>query len=348
MPMNTGKVKRRLFIVFAVVAGLLIAVLIAEIGMRLFFAPTRIVRYTIQRNSGYFSPTLNADSPLFYTYRGIETNGTFAMAVHYPDNRVRRFAFRKPTSTFRVVAVGDSLTEEWNLPGFSNYTDFLNAALESELPGRKIEVLPLGIGGYNTWQEMHFYRQGCERLQTDVLLLQCCANDADVMSLQKRNPTKPCPNNEWPEYEIVGTRIGRPDFSRGGAGFLHSGLLWLLSHRSSTSQTLSGCVQLPGNDEQRTALLWFRDMARKSRIPFFVIVFPLFDDGNSQAELAHVRGMLDEIGMEYLDLLPELRERGPLSAMGRDLYHPNDEGHRCAAEAILRFLKRRELLPTVE
>jgi hypothetical protein len=56
--------------------------------------------------------------------------------------------------------------------------------------------------------------------------------------------------------------------------------------------------------------------------------------------------MLDEIGVEYLDLLPGLRKHGPLSALGRDLYHPNTEGHRYAADAILQYLKRRGLLRT--
>jgi lysophospholipase L1-like esterase len=343
--MNTLKFKKRLFLV---AAGALCAVLTAEIAVRIFFAPKRIIRYTIQRNSAYFSPTLNADSPLFYTYRGIETDKTNYVAVHYPDGRLQKFSFRKPAGTFRVVAVGDSLTEEWNIPGFTNYTDFLRTALERELPGWKIEVLPLGVGGYNTWQEMHFYRESFERLQTDVLILQYCGNDGDVMSLKKRNSSLPCPDNEWPEYEIVGTRIGRPDFSRTGFGFLHSRLLWLLNNRSSVAQTLDRCVQLPGSDEQRTALRWFRDMSRSSRIPFFVVVFPFFDDGNSQAELTYAKGLLDETKVEYLDLLPEFRERGPLSTMGRDLYHPNSEGHRTAAEAILRFLKRQGLLPATE
>jgi len=343
--MKTPKVKKWLFRVSAVVAGVLCVVLAAEIVVRVFFPPKRVIRYTIQRNSGYFSPTLNADSPLFYTFGGIETDRKSYVAVHYPDNRLRRFSFRKPAGTFRVVAVGDSLTEEWNLPGFTNYTDFLRTALQKELPGRKIEVLPLGVGGYNTWQEMHFYRESYQRLQTDVLILQCCANDADVMSLERRSASRPCPNNEWPDYEIVGTRVGQLDFSRTGAGFFHPRLLWLLNHPLSTSPSLDGCVQLPGSDEQRTAFLGFRDMSRDSRTPFFVVLFPLFDDSDSQAELAYVKGVLDETDVEYLDLLQELRQHGPLSALGRDLYHPNSEGHRRAAEALVRFLKRRGLLP---
>jgi len=338
--MKTLKFKKPLFVISAVVLGMLFAALAAEIGVRVFFPPKRDISYTIQRNSGYFSPTLSEKSP-FYTFRGIETNDKSHVIVHYPGDRLRKFSFHKPASTFRVTAVGDSLTEEWNLPGFVNYTDFLRTALKKELPGRKIEVLPLGIGGYNTWQEMHFYRDISERLQMDVLLLQYCANDADVMSLKGRIAGQPCPNNEWPEYEIVGTRVGLVDFSRARFGFFQSRLLWRLGDRPSNPLTLDGCIQLPGNDEQRTALVWFRDMARKSQTPFFVVLFPLFDESNSQTELVYAKGMLDEIGVEYLDLLPELRQHGALSTMARDLYHPNTEGHRYAAEAILRFLKRR-------
>jgi len=139
----------------------------------------------------------------------------------------------------------------------------------------------------------------------------------------------------------VGTRVGLLDCSRAPFGFFHSRLLWHLGDHPSNSQTFDGCIQLPGNDEQRTALVWFRDMARKSQIPFFVVLFPLFDESNSQAELVYAKGVLDEIGVEYLDLLPELRQHGDLKTMARALYHPNTEGHRYAAEAILRFLKLR-------
>ena len=182
--------------------GRVFALLAAEIAARIFFPPRTTIRYTIQRNSGYFSPTLNPDSPLYYTFSGFETDGKGSLAVHYPDNRLRKFSFRKPADTFRVVAVGDSLTEEWNLPGFVNYTDFLRSAVAKELPGRKVEVLPLGVGGYNTWQEMHFYRDGWRQIQTDVLLLECCSNDADVMSLKKeiragRGPTTSGRSTSW-------------------------------------------------------------------------------------------------------------------------------------------------------
>jgi hypothetical protein len=343
--MNAPNFKTWLFRLFAIAAGVLFAVLVAEVAARVFFPPTTTIRYTIQRNSGYFSAKLNPDSPLLYTFSGFETDGKSYLKLHYPDNRLRKFTFRKPAGTFRVVAVGDSLTEEWNLPGFINYTDFLRTAIKKELPRRKVEVLPLGVGGYNTWQEMHFYRDNWQPIQTDVLLLECCPNDADVMTLKKRNPNQLVPNNEWPEYELVGTRVGQPDLSRDGVGFLQSRLLWHLRDHTLNSPSFNGGTQVPGNDQQRTAFVWFRDNSKTSRIPFVVVLFPLFDDNNAQTELTYVRGLLDEIGVEYLDLLPQLRNHGPLSALGRDLYHPNTEGHRYAGEAISRFLERRGLLP---
>jgi hypothetical protein len=342
--MNSPRFKKWLFRLSAIVAGVLCALLVAEIVVRVFFPPKTTIRYTIQRNSGYFSAKLNPGSPLFYTFSGFETDGKNSLTVHYPENRLRKFTFHKPADTFRVVALGDSLTEEWNLPGFVNYTDSLRTAIRKDLSKRKIEVLPLGVGGYNTWQEMHFYRDNWQQIQTDVLLLECCPNDADVMTLKRRNPNQPCPNNEWPEYELVGTRVGRPDFSGDGASVLQSRLLWHLWDHTLNSPSLNGGVQLPGNDQQRTAFVWFRDHSRATRIPFLVVLFPLFDDNNAQTELTYAKGLLDETGVECLDLLPELRQHAPLSALGRDLYHPNSEGHRYAAEAILRFLKRRGLL----
>jgi lysophospholipase L1-like esterase len=108
---------------------------------------------------------------------------------------------------------------------------------------------------------------------------------------------------------------------------------------------LQGYTQIEGSSEQRSALLWFHDMAYLHRTPFFVVIFPLFDDDYSQAESTYIKSLLEELNIDYLDLLPELQKQDSLSALSRDLYHPNDRGHKYAAEAILRYLKSRHLLP---
>ena len=338
--------KRIALIAVTLAAGSLLGIVLAELALWLFGVPARnpVVRYTIQRNSPLFSPALDASSPLFYTYAGIRVEGD-SLAIHYPDRGPRIVPLARPPGTFRIVAVGDSLTEQWDCPGYANYTSYLEELLLERSASPRFEVLPLGIGGYNTWQERHFFERYLNRLETDLLLLQYCANDGDVMSLRARKPGAMVPDNEWPSFEIVGERFGRPDFARGAIGPFHSRLLWLLRHGLGPSDALHGYSQVKGNEEQREALIWFRDRAAARKIPMLVVIFPLLDDGYAQPESRYIEALLTELGIDYLDAYPTLARHGPLARLARDLYHPTNEGHRHVARAILDRLEKKSLLP---
>ena len=325
---------------------MLLGAVAAEIALRFIGLENEapVVRYTIQRNSGLFSPTLDDSSPLFYTYDGIQFDGKH-IKIRYPDRRSRIVPLVKPEGTFRIAAVGDSLTEQWGLPGYANYTNYLEELLEKRLPGRNHEVLPLGIGGYTTWQQRHYFERYLSRLETDVLLLQYCANDGDVMTLRLREPGAPVPENEWPAYEIAGERFGRPDYSVSAIGPIHSRLLWLIRHRLSSSPALYGHHQVAGNDQQRKALVWFRDLAAARKIPLLVAIFPRLDDSYPQPESRYIKKLLSNLGIDHFDVLLALKASGPLTRLARDRYHPTNEGHRLVARAILDHLVKVKLLP---
>jgi lysophospholipase L1-like esterase len=342
MFVETIHTRRKWIPILVATAAVLAALLAIELGMRLFSGERPRAVYTIQRNSAYFSPELDDTSPLYYTYSGIVAHGK-EINVHYPDGKFRRFQLEKPADTFRIVAVGDSITELWNLPGFLNYTSFLETAVKEHV-GTTTEVIPLGVGGYNSWQQMHLYMRDFEALTADVMVLQFCPNDGDVMTLRPRPAGQAVPGSEWPRYEIVGTRYGRPDFDRYRIGPIQSRIWWLLAGRGTPSHELNGCVQVAGNDEQRKAIAWFRDLARAKQIPLVAVLFPMLVDDYSQPELAHVKSLLDEAGVPYLDLLPEFKKHGSLSTLGRDSYHPNDKGHELAAQAIFRNLEEKKFL----
>jgi len=324
-----------------IAGSLLLGAVAAEIALRFINleSETPVVRYTIQRNSGLFSTTLDDTSPLFYTYAGIQVHGE-RISIRYPDRQSRIVRLVKPEGTFRIAAVGDSLTELWDLPGYANYATCLEELLDEQEPGKDHEVLPLGVGGYNTWQQRHFFERHLSRLEMDVLLLQYCANDGDVMTLRPREPGAPVPGNEWPLFEIAGARFGRPDYSVSSIGPVRSRLLWLIRHGFSSCPALYGYHQVAGNGQQRNALVWFRDLAAARRIPLLVVIFPLLDDAYPQPESRYIKGLLSDLHIEYIDVLPAMKKGGPLTRLARDLYHPTNEGHCIAARAILDHLMK--------
>lgn len=60
-----------------------------------------------------------------------------------------RFSRAPSPGTFRVVAVGDSCTLGWPYHPRGGYPEWLGAALRDVLPGRRVEVLNLGVHGFD-------------------------------------------------------------------------------------------------------------------------------------------------------------------------------------------------------
>ena len=107
-----------------------------------------------------------------------------------------------------------------------------------------------------------------------------------------------------------------------------------------------GLRQIPGDDRQRQALSWFRDWAADNHVPFIALLFPLLRSRTSQPERELALTLLQELAIPTVDLLPLLRRRAgrrgmTLDALSEDGLHPNELGHRWAAEFLLQDLTRR-------
>jgi lysophospholipase L1-like esterase len=65
------------------------------------------------------------------------------------ENPDERFSARPSSETFRVVCVGDSTTAGWPYQPRGGYPEWLAPTLRAALPGRKIEVLNLGVQAWD-------------------------------------------------------------------------------------------------------------------------------------------------------------------------------------------------------
>jgi hypothetical protein len=84
------------------------------------------------------------------------------------------------------------------------------------------------------------------------------------------------------------------------------------------------------------------ELSRAHNFKVIVSVFPLFRGKKAEdfegyaflSEHAYVRALSEEGHFVHLDLLETFRacvKGGPVAV---DVYHPNERGHRCAAEAL--------------
>ena len=119
-------------------------------------------------------------------------------------------------------------------------------------------------------------------------------------------------------------------------------MLWTIDRLRFSGRraaALHGMVQVPMNDQQKQALLWFRELAAARKMKLVVALFPRFFDHYSQPELRYAEGLMIELEIPYVNLLHAMTRDGPLSRLARDAVHPTAVGQRIAVEAILVLLK---------
>lgn len=83
----------------------------------------------------------------------------------------------KPAGTLRIVAMGDSSTFGWGVESEETYPRRLEALLRARHPGRRIEVINLGVCGYSSFQGLILLRQEGLRYGPDVVTLSYGSND---------------------------------------------------------------------------------------------------------------------------------------------------------------------------
>ena len=108
----------------------------------------------------------------------------------------------------------------------------------------------------------------------------------------------------------------------------------------------------PGVEECRRALKGFKRIARKRGIPLVVVVFPIFDsqlDHRYRYRDAHaaIVKRMEGLDIKVIDLLPHYAglDGRRLAVTPFTDPHPNELGHRIAADVILAYLTRWRLLP---
>src|SRR5215475_1145640 len=86
-------------------------------------------------------------------------------------------AIPKPPGRFRVVLIGDSLTLGWGVADNETYAVQLEQRLKRQFPGRDLDVVNLGVGGYDTRQEVVLLKRNIDRLQPVLVLVGFYTND---------------------------------------------------------------------------------------------------------------------------------------------------------------------------
>jgi hypothetical protein len=168
-------VKRALAPAARIVVSLVIALALGELAVRLLYKQQIVMfpRYHTDYQYGQ------------YTLRGIRANaqfhhtsadGSWSFVTNSKGFRNSRdFAYEKAPGTLRVLAVGDSHTQGYEVRQEATYAAVLERYLARR--GVKAEVLNAGVSGFSTAEALAFLENEGYKYRPDVVVLGFYAND---------------------------------------------------------------------------------------------------------------------------------------------------------------------------
>jgi hypothetical protein len=270
----------------------------------------------------------------------------------------------KPQNTFRVIVLGDSVAFGYGVEQATTFAKAMERELAYSTGEKQVEVLNLGVSGYNPYTELELLKDVGLAYEPDLVLVQFCINDLNDPTLhfdvQTRLRLASIPDAAFPDPSARRSRLDEP-----GTAYL-----WCRKSRvCSLLDDLLLSVAAEGPDEaaNRAAAIpvegdegpewgWLEDlyveMARVSRAAgaeFAVLAFPYpaqVDASGDPPVRRRLVALGERKGWHTVDPLERFRAA---SRGGRvlflDWWHPTAAGHRLAAREAVRQLSRAGLLP---
>lgn len=156
--------RRWMFRIFAVTFASIVAVLLAEITLRLFVPDTRSP-YIYDEFTG---TRLEPGHQFVFQSEGFSSN-----IINSQGLRDREHALLKPAGTFRIAVLGDSFSEAFQVAQENTFWCILERELQSmpEFTSQTVEVINFGVSGFGTIQEWQMLEHYVGDYSPDLVLL---------------------------------------------------------------------------------------------------------------------------------------------------------------------------------
>lgn len=261
------------------------------------------------------------------------------------------FSDVKATDSARIIFLGDSFTFGEGV--FDNDTypaQFEKIANENNLyPGKKVESINLGVGGYNTQQEWFVLKDMADKWQPDLIILGYILNDVEAKLFSTLDDGLVRRNREAQIQEVTQTAgdnrsiLEIPRINR-----LISSYFKTINQDSELIDYYNSIYrdENPNWVTTKEMLKNFGDYSKQKNIPVLVVIFPLLFELNDNYPFSNLhQKVITELksnNLEYIDLRESLNglEANALWVYPTDP-HPNEIVHFLAAKKIFEKLGKK-------
>ena len=297
-------------------------------------------------------------------------SGSIEYRINAAGFRDREASVAKRPGVFRAVAIGDSLTFGYGVAFDDTWPRQLESRLAESGTVTPVEILNLGVSGYNAYTEAALFGDLGVSYAPDLVLVQFCINDLNDPTMHfetstieqlpflpdeafpdpstRRSPVLPAPLAHlcWRSRActLIRERLApklldewiahRPV----GPKAIESGLA---PHARPGALELEWLARQYGRIAQDAARIGAR---------FAVVIFPFREQEHGKDPEPLQESLLElgvRMGWPVIDLLPAFRAaaRRDVAPLFSDLWHPTVAGQRAAADALATELVCRGLVP---
>lgn len=311
-----------------------IGLAVAAIGLVVTLGLVEII-FRIAQRFTTTEPVASGRPPYYFAHESSPT------LQDYP------YAAEKPADVFRIAVVGDS----YSFAPYMQFTDAFPKVLERMLNlrngSRRVEVINYGVPAYSTSHEIAVVEQAL-RENADLILLQITLNDPEIKPYRpigitnfdtwgrlKTTGWKKALLENWQSLAFVFTRLHNEQTRRDYINYFNK-----LFERRATWNNF------------KTSIESIATKSRQGETPLVAVLLPLFGVPLNNSYPFHpvhqkIGALMDQSKVPFLDTYS--RYHGiPIDRIqvipGEDR-HPNEIGHRIAAEAIYDWLAINKFIP---
>jgi lysophospholipase L1-like esterase len=256
----------------------------------------------------------------------------------------------KPDAIVRIAVLGDSITAALNLNRNVRYTELLENYLNQGYYRKKHVVMNFGVSGYDTLQEVATLKDKVLPFAPDIVVVAYCLNDniPDTDGALHGLLLEQLTSDQRTWLDAI-----YHDFQYPILRLLHRSQLYtLVRHlyvtRFKSSRWVSSTDRFP-TDIVGQAFSMLSNIQKDEHFKVLIVIFPYFKQLFSypfKAQHQEVKDKAKPYAFDILDLFECYVSRASDGAKEfrhreDDFCHPNEFGHRIAAEAIYKALKEK-------
>jgi lysophospholipase L1-like esterase len=341
--MSLNRIKRISAICIVLTLSTILSLFLIELAIRAFY-------------QFKFSPRGEANLPASKTYRLSQNEHLLYELLPGSEVKIqgkefvtnafgfrdKKYRIRKANKT-RIIFVGDSITYGWGVALEETYHKQIERLLYDK--GHDVDVMGMGIPGYNTIQEYYLIKETVLDFKPDILILQIAPNDFErTVSIKAYHEGEKLTLIPYHDYSIPFV-VKKTKFTyflmRNSHLFKLTNLRlsWLINKRDS--DYIPRDVFLLGEEDSFRHIEEIKKLLDREDIRFAAVIFPfqLRGDVDSFASLhERIHQELEKMQVPYIDLFDELNNKH-IGNIWIERLHPNEHGHRIASLALLKFLE---------